>query len=157
MSLFKNNSEYHLYYSDTDSIVIDSPLPENFVGKALGQLKLEYIIKNAVFLAPKVYALVTEEGKEIIKIKGVKPEAITAENLTFDTLTNLLIQNAHKEFTQEKWHKNVMDGSITVSDIAYTLKVTSNKRHAIYIDGVYERTAPYKYSEIELITQPNLT
>jgi hypothetical protein len=43
-----------------------------------------------------------------------------------------------------------MGGTITISDIAYTLKVTSNKRHAIYIDGVYERTAPYNYSEIEV-------
>jgi hypothetical protein len=155
MSYFKNNPNFHLYYSDTDSIVIDSPLSDNLVGKALGQVKLEHIIKNAVFLAPKVYGLITDDNKEIIKVKGVTPEALANESITFDNLTNLLIQNTHKDFTQEKWHKNIMAGTITVSDIAYTLKVTANKRHAIYIDGVYERTAPYNYSEIELIDKTN--
>jgi len=43
-----------------------------------------------------------------------------------------------------------MAGTINVSDVAYTLKVTSNKRHAVYIDGVYEKTIPYNYSEIEI-------
>jgi len=29
-----------------------------------------------VFLAPKVYGLITEDGKEIIKVKGLKDEAL---------------------------------------------------------------------------------
>jgi len=40
MSFFKNSSNFHLYYSDTDSILIDKVLPDLLVGKALGQLKL---------------------------------------------------------------------------------------------------------------------
>lgn len=68
MSIFKNRSEFNLYYSDTDSIVIDGSLPDHIVG---GELKLEHVIDKAVFLAPKVYGLVTSNGEEIIKIKGV--------------------------------------------------------------------------------------
>jgi len=151
MSYFKNNPDFHLYYSDTDSIVIDSPLSDNLVGKALGQVKLEHIIKNAVFLAPKVYGLITDENKEIIKVKGVTPDALTNESITFDNLTNLLIQNTHKDFTQEKWHKSITKGTITVSDIAYTLKVTANKRKPLYVDGYYENTTPYFYNEIEVV------
>ena len=67
MSYFKNNPKFHIYYSDTDSAFIDGELPEEMVGKGLGQLKLEYVIKKAVFLAPKVYALVLDDGTEIIK------------------------------------------------------------------------------------------
>ena len=151
MSYFKNNSNSHLYYSDTDSIVIDSPLSDNLVGNKLGQVKLEYVIKNAVFLAPKVYGLITEDGKEIVKVKGVTPDALTNESITFDNLTNLLIQNTHKDFTQEKWHKSITKGTITVSDIAYTLKVTANKRKPLYVDGYYENTTPYFYNEIEVV------
>lgn len=49
MSLFKNNPKFHLFYSDTDSIFIDGELPEEMIGKGLGQLKLEYTVKKAVF------------------------------------------------------------------------------------------------------------
>jgi hypothetical protein len=149
MSLFKNNSKFHLYYSDTDSIFIDGELPESLIGKGLGQLKLEYTVKKAVFLAPKVYALITEDGQEIVKVKGITSQALIDQEINFDTIANLLIQDSTREFTQEKWYKSITKGTITVSDIAYTLKVTSNKRHAVYVDGIYEKTVPYYYDEIE--------
>jgi hypothetical protein len=59
MSTFKNNPKYRLYYSDTDSGIFDTELPIELVGSALGQVKLEHVISKAVFLAPKVYALIT--------------------------------------------------------------------------------------------------
>jgi DNA polymerase type B, organellar and viral len=149
MSYFKNNPEFHLYYSDTDSVIIDKALPANLIGSALGQLKLEYVINKAAFIAPKVYALITDTGEEVIKIKGINHTAIVNENIHFTDILNLLIQDSQREFTQEKWYKNVMAGTITVTDIAYTLKVTSNKRQSIYVDGIYESTTPYFYNEIE--------
>jgi hypothetical protein len=64
----------------------------------------------------------------------------------------LLFKDSSREFNQEKWFKAVVEGRITVADIVYTLKVTSNKREAIYInDGgieIYNATKPYKYDEI---------
>jgi hypothetical protein len=149
MSVFKNNSDFHLYYSDTDSVVTDRMLPSIMVGKTLGLLKLEYVIDKAVFLAPKVYGLITSDGDEIIKIKGITPDAIKKEDLHISDLESLLYQDSIREFNQEKWFKNIKTGTITVSDIAYTLKVTSNKRQAIYIDGMYEKTIPFQYNEIQ--------
>ena len=52
MSIFKNNPNFKLYYSNTDSIIIDKPLPDNLVGTKLGQVKLEHIVKRGIFLAP---------------------------------------------------------------------------------------------------------
>jgi hypothetical protein len=50
MSQFKNNPDYTLYYTDTDSIYINKPLPEYLVSnKILGKMKLEYIIKKLYF------------------------------------------------------------------------------------------------------------
>lgn len=69
-SVLKNHPKFNLYYSDTDSGAIDAPLPDFMVGPALGQFKLEHLISKAVFLAPKVYALITEDGEEVIKVKG---------------------------------------------------------------------------------------
>nr|AQU12774.1 DNA polymerase [Thelephora ganbajun] len=146
MSYFKNNPLFKLFYSDTDSIVIDAPLPEHLVGNELGQLKLEHVIKKAVFLAPKVYGFIDENGTEIIKIKGINHEV--ASQLHINELENLLIKDSCREFTQTKWFKKVIEGEITVTDIAYTLKVTSNKRQSIYVDDIFNGTEPYNYNDI---------
>ena len=51
MSQFKNNPDFNLYYSDTDSVYIDKPLSDDLVNeKILGQMKLENVINKAIFL-----------------------------------------------------------------------------------------------------------
>jgi hypothetical protein len=146
MSAFKNNPEFTLYYSDTDSYVFNKPLPSYMVGNKLGQFKLEYIIDRAVFLAPKVYALITTDGKEIIKVKGLTSEMIP--NIHIGDLERLLIKDSNLDFIQEKWYKEIIAGEISIQQIAYTLKVTSNKRKAVYVDDIYNNTKPYYYDEI---------
>jgi hypothetical protein len=148
MSKFKNNSLFKVYYSDTDSVVTNTPLPEYMVGNKLGQVKLEYVIKKAVFLAPKVYALITEDGQEIIKVKGLKHDIIS--KLHFSDLEALLIKDSSREFTQEKWFKSIINSEITTSDTIYTLKNTSNKRLQIYENGIFVNTKPYIYDNIEV-------
>ena len=70
MSYLKNRPQYKLYYSDTDSFVINKPLPSDFVNNQLGYMKLEHTISKAVFLAPKVYSLVLKDGTEVTKVTG---------------------------------------------------------------------------------------
>lgn len=150
MSTHKNKTGFNVYYSDTDSWVIDAPLPDFMVGKELGQFKLEHMINKAVFLAPKVYGFITTDGEEVIKVKGLTRESI--ENISINDLELLLVKDSTREFTQEKWLKKVMEGDITIKDTIYTLKVTSNKRSPIYInhDGIeiFNSTRPYNYDEI---------
>ena len=147
MSYFKNNPNFKLYNSDTDNIVINKPLPANMVGKDLGQMKLEHTITKAVFLAPKVYGLIEQNGNEIIKIKGITKELLP--NFHIQDLQDLLYIDTSKEFNQSKWFKKIVEGEITVSDVAYTLKVTSNKRHNVYINGIFDSTKPYYYDEFK--------
>jgi hypothetical protein len=96
MSTIKNRFEFNLFYSDTDSFVTNKPLPSFMVGNKLGQFKLEYTIERAVFLAPKVYAFITSSGEEIIKVKGIKQDALSG--LHIEDLENLKTQleNLHK-------------------------------------------------------------
>jgi hypothetical protein len=145
MSL-KNNPNFNLYYSDTDSIIIDKELPSEFVGDELNQLKLEYEINKAVFLAPKVYGLETIDGKEIIKVKGLSNEK--QKEVSLNDLYKLLPLDSTLEFNQEKWNKNVLEGRISILDIVYTLKVTSNKRKLIYENNRLSNTRPLNYNEI---------
>jgi hypothetical protein len=65
MSKYKVQYADNLYYSDTDSIVLDKSLPDSVVSNtelglfnALGAL--EHEIEEAVFIAPKVYAFKTK-------------------------------------------------------------------------------------------------
>lgn len=69
-----------LYYSDTDSILTDLELaPEADV---LGSLKHEEHIVEAEIVVPKVYRLVTADGRTIYKVKGTpvaKGDGLTPE------------------------------------------------------------------------------
>lgn len=129
MSWFKNNPDFNLYYTDTDSAYIDKQLPKEMVdAKMLGKLKLENICNNAIFLSPKVYCLETEDGRSIYKVKGLSHEV----ELTMKDFENLLNKDAILEKTHTKWMRNLSDAKITLLEQLYTLKVTDSKRELIY-------------------------
>ena len=51
--------------------ILGSPLPEEEISSTiLAKFKLEHRVKKGIFLAPKTYRLVNEDGKQIIKHKG---------------------------------------------------------------------------------------
>jgi hypothetical protein len=73
-----------IYYTDTDSIFTDKPLPDYLIGNDLGQFKDELnglVIKQAYFLGIKNYAYTidTHEGKTKVKSvwAGVKRDSLT--------------------------------------------------------------------------------
>lgn len=154
MSQFKNNSDYKLFYSDTDSIYINKPLGDSLISNTiLGQMKLEYICNKAIFLAPKVYGLLTENGQTIIKAKGLTKEALT--HLSLEDLSALLTKDHSQCFNQEKWFKNISEGNITIKDTIYTLKCTNNKRSFIYdLNNDLIDTNPYKIDNNKNIFYP---
>lgn len=132
MSQYKNKDDIKLFYSDTDSLYINKPLPDYMVSDTeLGKLKLESISKKAIFLAPKLYGLVSNDDDRVtLKIKGLKKERFN--ELSFNSLEELLYKNSMLEVNQEKWYKSLGEGNITIQDQLYTIKVTSNKRQLVY-------------------------
>ena len=129
MSQFKNNPDFILYYSDTDSAYISKPLPKDLVNsKVLGKMKLENIIDKAIFLAPKVYYLETIDGKVIYKVKGLKHEV----ELTKTDFENLLFKQSSLEKFQTKWIKSFENANFKIKNEIYTLQLTNNKRKLIY-------------------------
>ena len=47
-----------IYYSDTDSLVLNGALPDHLISEtSLGLLKLEHIFSEGIFVMPKVYYL----------------------------------------------------------------------------------------------------
>lgn len=142
MSKFKNNPNFTLYYTDTDSLFIDGDLDSQFLGKSLGQWKLEHIFKDCLFLAPKVYAGITMDDKLIVKIKGLSHDTIERD-VTFDKLLILLNKDKYLVFNQIKSFRNFGAGSISLLEQTYNLIPTESKRQIVYKEGVFVGTKPY--------------
>jgi hypothetical protein len=99
MSQFKNNPDYILYYTDTDSAYFDKVLPDNLVNsKILGKMKLENILDKVIFLAPKMYYLVTETNNHIYKVKGLTHKV----KLTLRDFEKLLFKDSFLKKEQSK-------------------------------------------------------
>jgi hypothetical protein len=96
MTKFKNNPDINLYYSDTDSVYVDKPLHPVFIGKEIGELKLENQFKEAIFLAPKVYSGILEDNSEITKVKGF------TKKLTYSDIKPLLVKDSKLELKHDK-------------------------------------------------------
>lgn len=64
------NEKLQIYYSDTDSLVLNGPLPPEYLDSAtLGKLKLEHTFREGIFVMPKVYYLELEDEGVITKCK----------------------------------------------------------------------------------------
>jgi len=129
MTQFKNLPDNKIFYTDTDSAVMEKPLDDYLVGKHLGQMVLEKEYVEFVALAPKVYGGILNNGKIITKVKGFK------NSITFDNLKSLLEENKSLELNQTKWFRFIDKGSITIKSQIYTLVPTANKRNLIYKDN----------------------
>jgi hypothetical protein len=152
MSKFKNNPDFNLYYTDTDSIFIDKDLPDTMVGNELGQFKKEYDIDKAVFISPKCYSLIKTNGEYVNKIKGFKD----AKNVPFSAMESLLEVNKTLELTHNKWFRNLGKGEISILEQAYLLKATDSKREFIYSNNKIVGTKALKIDTLESNNIPQL-
>ena len=96
-----------------------------------------------------MYALVTTDGKEIIKIKGVAKSAIKKERISYAILENILHVNLGVRIDQEKWFKDIASGKITTTMNTYNLKATANRRELIFNEKDLIGTKPYNYRDLE--------
>ena len=64
------------YYCDTDSIITLCNIEES---DELGKMKLEMKIKEGIIIKPKMYAVISDDNKEIVKIKGVKKKVVVGD------------------------------------------------------------------------------
>ena len=59
------------YYTDTDSVVLGQPLPEDVISSSvIGKFKLEDRVMKGYFLAPKSYFYIAIDSTNVLKYKG---------------------------------------------------------------------------------------
>jgi hypothetical protein len=102
-------------YTDTDSVVLAKPLPETMIGKNLGDMKLEHEISKGIFIAPKTYALITQQGQLIAKAKGVNTP------LTWNHYVELLAGGTI-HLQQSYWKRDIIGGTVRIINQSYTLR-----------------------------------
>lgn len=132
-----------LYYSDTDSLFVNKPLPDNKLSSTeLGLMKLEHKIKEAYFVMPKVYYLFDDNNKETTKCKGFSGKLSKDQYLD-------LYNGKPIELSVTRWVKNREAGEIFIHHgRKYTLNPTFNKRLKVFDDsGKWVTTSPLTLNE----------
>jgi len=139
MTHYLNKYKDNIVYIDTDGIKVNCEIDPSEVGPELGQMKDEGTFSEGVFLAPKVYGLLSGDGSTVVKAKGVNVP------IAYSQLKSLLsANNKSLSISQEKWFRDFEAGTINVKETIYTLMVTANKREVIFNEeGKFVNTKPY--------------
>ncbi|RGB21644.1 DNA polymerase B 2 [Rhizophagus diaphanus] len=127
-----------LYYSDTDSLVLNGPLPESMIDSAtLGKLKLEHTIKEGLFVMPKVYYLETTEETVVTKCKGYPGKLTKSQYLE-------LLEGKSQSLEVTKWSRSLKERTVQIlRKQSYELRFMFNKRQQLFnAEGQWFNTAP---------------
>lgn len=72
MMKFKTDPDIEIYYTDTDSIFIKGKLPDNYIGKELGQFKDEARSEKGLLIKKAIFIGIKEYGYTFIDKNGIK-------------------------------------------------------------------------------------
>lgn len=157
-----------IYYSDKYSLVLDGKLSSELVHPTeLGKFKLEYEVKEGIFITGKTHCLVLKDGTLVKRAKGVDPNTLSYEDylsLLKGTDVNASKKSSIKDYTQ---------GSVNITCLDILLKADAYSRRVklyddnniwvntkpLYIDNLWLNTIPgYISTELSLIiyTKPCL-
>jgi hypothetical protein len=78
---FKNIPNNECIYSDTDSVVLQNILNDKYIGKDIGQMKLEHKIIKGIFPRKKLYAIINQNDNLIIKASGADSSKLTYNDI----------------------------------------------------------------------------
>lgn len=131
------------YYTDTDSVIIGSPLPEEEItSTVLGKFKLEEIVKEGVFLAPKSYNLKTIDNINIIRHKGAAKDLISEEWFKdqYDNTDRITQRTVSSNFRID-WHK------LHIKKMGINVNIgikNDTKRKPVYKKKLWVNTIPFE-------------
>jgi len=98
-------------YSDTDSVITSKPI-EVGINNEIGGLKLEYTIKEGIFIRNKLYGFITDKGEEIVKASGYKKGEVKYNDLK----EILLYKDFKKDIKTTRFYKNLENLNITIGE-----------------------------------------
>jgi hypothetical protein len=138
---YKNNPDFDVYYTDTDSIFTDKPLPEHLIGNELGQMKNESMdkwgvetIDKACFVGIKKYGLsVTDFNGKTIESSVFA--GVSRNSLSFDEVMRIQNGEIIERKIENRFEKS-FDSLEIKSQKGFILHI-SNKRYKTLINNSY--------------------
>lgn len=127
LSSIKNGSQ--IYYCDTDSLVVDTPLPSKYQGTSLGKLKLEYKVKEGYFINNKLYCL--ELHDKTLR----KAQRGTNSDLTLQAYIDIYNGLEHKT-TRSVSIGSLTDGNVIIQDVNLTI----NQQDYLHRNKIYNKS-----------------
>lgn len=138
------------YYTDTDSVVLGQPLPEEVISSSvLGMFKLEDRISKGFFLAPKSYCYYRKDGTNVIKYKGQAKNMVNPEwfESQYADPSRKQQVNVEANFRIEWKNLNIIKKEIS---IGIGIKEGS-KRIPVYRNNVWVDTEPINIHDLSSI------
>lgn len=105
--------------SDTDSAVLPYPLSEELVGPEIGQMKLEYKVKQGIFIRKNLYYILTQDNKIVIRASGVDSSKLNYK-LFMELLNGKSVQIERVQFkvVWKDWIINVVKSNLTIRGLS---------------------------------------
>src|SRR5271156_39725 len=146
MNKYINIPNNECYYTATDSLVLQHPLESKYVGNDLGQFKYIGKVKRGYFISPGLYCLILEDGRTVIKSKGIDNKELN-ENNFIEMLHGLNI--TVKDIFRFK--KDLYNLTIKYNKTDFTISPKLLKREPIYINNIVVNTKPLIVKDGNLI------
>ena len=131
MIYYKTLPNVKVFYSDTDSMFIDKPLPKHFIGEELGLMKDELkgnVISKAYFLGIKQYGFKYVDKNSNQTITKSVFAGIKRDSLTFYDIEQLACGNTLSRNVDVRFYKSFKDLNITViNDVKIDIKQNCSK------------------------------
>jgi hypothetical protein len=138
---YKNNPDFEVLYTDTDSIFTNKPLPKHLVGDGLGQMKNETLdkfgvecIDKACFVGLKKYGLLVTD-KDGNKHESSTFAGVPKDSLTFDEVVNIHNGEVIVRKLKDRFSKTF--NSLTIKTQSNVTLTISNKRDKSLVDNNY--------------------
>jgi hypothetical protein len=115
---YKNNPDYDIYYTDTDSIFTNKPIPDYLIGDDIGQMKNETFDKFGVdFIDEACFIGIKKYGLSVTDKDGINHSLSTFAGVEKNTLTFNEVLRINKGEIIEKGVKDRFMKSFTTLDI----------------------------------------
>ena len=137
------------YYTDTDSVVLGQPLPDEEISSSvLGKFKLEDRIIKGYFLAPKSYSYIAKDGKNVTKYKGPAKNHINQEwfQSQYDKPSRKDVVKVTANFRVDWRTLNINKKETLVS-----IGLKWNKRDPVYNGDYWVDTIPKNVTDISVL------
>lgn len=132
MIKYKTLSGYNIYYTDTDSLFIDKPLPIDMVGDELGMMKNELLkdngikIDEAYFLGNKKYGY-TYFNKDNNKIEMSVFAGARRDTITFNEIKQISKGNIIEKTYDDVFIRSFNKMEISIKERSIKLKISTDK------------------------------